>query len=229
MTTPTGTITLGNVNTELGHSATANITMNNADVRGLAGKPSGIISMNDLRGKSAFPSIAKPDMTLAGVTALGWDVGHYTTSFGAKVLPSGGTTDWFTNTPASTNTVRLDGALGQFGGTTGEALVQYNITMPSTFNIRINRETYTGGGTKRVIVAWSDDLTIEGPGETWEGYMLGAFTTLATFTGNSGNNTIACNLGAMGTTGTLIVYNWSDVAFGDDSLGKHYTSEIVFS
>ena len=53
MTTPTGTISLSNVNVELGKASTTNITMNNADVRTLAGKASGAISMSDLRGKSS--------------------------------------------------------------------------------------------------------------------------------------------------------------------------------
>lgn len=52
MTTPTGTITLSNVNTELGLSSSAQISMSLSSVRGLAGVPSGAISMSNLRGKS---------------------------------------------------------------------------------------------------------------------------------------------------------------------------------
>jgi hypothetical protein len=43
---------MDDVNSELGKSATALITLNDSDVRGLAGIPSGQISMDDLRGKS---------------------------------------------------------------------------------------------------------------------------------------------------------------------------------
>jgi hypothetical protein len=50
MATPTGTIGMNNVMTELGISGVT--SLGDADVRALAGKPSGIISMNDLRGKS---------------------------------------------------------------------------------------------------------------------------------------------------------------------------------
>lgn len=53
MTLPTGTISMSQVNTELGRSATATISLNEAAVRGLAGVPSGTISMDNLRGKSA--------------------------------------------------------------------------------------------------------------------------------------------------------------------------------
>ena len=48
----TGSISMSQVNVELKKSETAVITLNDADVRKLAGKPSGTISMNDLRGKS---------------------------------------------------------------------------------------------------------------------------------------------------------------------------------
>lgn len=54
MTLPSsGPISLAQVNTELGKSSTAPISLNDAAVRSLAGKPSGPISMADLRGKSA--------------------------------------------------------------------------------------------------------------------------------------------------------------------------------
>lgn len=53
MALPAGTISMSQVNTELGLSATAQISLNQAAVRTLAGVASGTISMNDLRGKSA--------------------------------------------------------------------------------------------------------------------------------------------------------------------------------
>ncbi len=51
MATPTGTISMSQVMSELGISGAT--SLNDSDVRGLAGKPSGQISMSDLRGKSA--------------------------------------------------------------------------------------------------------------------------------------------------------------------------------
>ena len=52
MATPAGQIGLSDVNTELGNSSTAQINMNNASLRSLAGVPSGQISMSDPQGKS---------------------------------------------------------------------------------------------------------------------------------------------------------------------------------
>lgn len=53
MPTPTGTIAMSDVNVELGKSSTATISLNDSDVRALAGVSSGAISMDNLRGKSS--------------------------------------------------------------------------------------------------------------------------------------------------------------------------------
>ena len=54
MTTPAGTIGMSDVNIELSKTSTALVTLNDGDVRTLAAVPSGIISMDDLRNKSAI-------------------------------------------------------------------------------------------------------------------------------------------------------------------------------
>ena len=52
MPLPTGQISMSEVNVELGLSATAQLDMNNAALRALAGVPSGAISMSNLQGKA---------------------------------------------------------------------------------------------------------------------------------------------------------------------------------
>src|SRR6056300_361459 len=52
MPTPSGQISLDDVNTELGNPAGSQLNMGNADVRALAGVPSGAISMSDLQNKA---------------------------------------------------------------------------------------------------------------------------------------------------------------------------------
>lgn len=54
MALPTGTISMSQVNVELGKNATATISLNDADVRALAERLTGTISMDDLRGKSSL-------------------------------------------------------------------------------------------------------------------------------------------------------------------------------
>jgi len=50
----TGPLSMSQVNTELGRSSNATISLGEAAVRALAGVPSGAISFQDLRGKSAM-------------------------------------------------------------------------------------------------------------------------------------------------------------------------------
>ena len=52
-----GAISMGNINTELSKSATAQISLNDAAVRSLAGVASGAISLNSFYGKSAPPTV----------------------------------------------------------------------------------------------------------------------------------------------------------------------------
>lgn len=76
MTTPSGQIALSDVNTELGYSSTATISMNDAAVRNLAGVPSGQISMSNLQGKSAVwvgPTISSPQ---ANLDLYSWAIGQ---------------------------------------------------------------------------------------------------------------------------------------------------------
>lgn len=69
MTLPTGTISMSQVNTELGLTSTTLISLNQTNVRTLAGVPSGAISMNDLRGKSAFTFAFNSGATFSGASS----------------------------------------------------------------------------------------------------------------------------------------------------------------
>ncbi|ELA9841206.1 hypothetical protein V4F87_003248 [Vibrio parahaemolyticus] len=77
LTTPTGTIHMSHVNTELGHAANRAINLNQSDVRALAQKPtaSSAITMNDLRNKAKeFTVTAKAgrlvQIEIASITSI---------------------------------------------------------------------------------------------------------------------------------------------------------------
>lgn len=69
MTLPVGQISFGQVNTELGLSATATISLNDAAVRSLAGVPSGAIAMSNLQGKSSVTVPGQPTGVSATATS----------------------------------------------------------------------------------------------------------------------------------------------------------------
>jgi len=72
MPLPTGTISMSQVNTELGRSSTATISLGETAVRTLAGVASGTISMDNLRGKSAETiSISDHSITGYGLSSAG--------------------------------------------------------------------------------------------------------------------------------------------------------------
>ena len=64
MTTPSGQISLDDVNTELDITPGTQINMNAADVRALAEVPSGQIAMSDLQGKSNAQFVAATGGTI---------------------------------------------------------------------------------------------------------------------------------------------------------------------
>lgn len=53
----TGSISMSQVNVELKRPATQTLSMNDAEVRKIAGKPTGTFSMSDLRGKTYTVSV----------------------------------------------------------------------------------------------------------------------------------------------------------------------------
>lgn len=108
MTLPTGTITMGQVNTELGRSATATISLGETAVRSLAGVASGAISMNDLRGKSAV-TIFLSNLSIINFTGGGSNAsaGYQLTSGGIENEIVGASTNqtatWCTPTGEAVN------------------------------------------------------------------------------------------------------------------------------
>ena len=120
MTTPTGQISLNDVNVELGLAGTTLISMNQTNVRTLAGVPSGQISMQNLQGKSNRVALsyvysantANASLNLSAISGYSAGKSDITVTINAGVYIYSTST----GTPA----------LSLTGGTTGDTLTIVN-------------------------------------------------------------------------------------------------------
>lgn len=111
MTLPTGTISMSQVNTELGRSSTASISLGESAVRTLAGVPSGAISMNDLRGKSNVtfnPAGGATASEAESLVAEGFDYAE------VWIECSQSATWYYSGTGSGTSVSRASGTSGTF-------------------------------------------------------------------------------------------------------------------
>jgi hypothetical protein len=86
MALPTGTISMSQVNLELSRPAGQSISLDDAGVRGLAGRSSGYLSMSHLQGKSAINTGISSNISDQNV---GNGFRHTRGSISIYVLPTG--------------------------------------------------------------------------------------------------------------------------------------------
>jgi hypothetical protein len=151
MALPTGTISMSQVNVELGRTSTASISLNETAVRTLAGVASGTISMNNLRGKSAQATFSPAGGTTAG------------TAVPLSDLSGGGSaaTVTITCSESATWTYTRSGTFGTPAtGSQTATSITFSLTNTTTF-IRSSTWTVsaTAGSTTRY---WTVELTNEG-------------------------------------------------------------------
>jgi hypothetical protein len=151
MALPTTTISMSQVNVELGRSSTASISLNETAVRTLAGVASGTITMDNLRGKSAGGTFS-PD----GGTSAGTDV-----ALSDFASVSGTATVTITCSASATWSYTRSGTFGTpaTGSQTATSLT-FSLSNTTTF-IRSSTWTVsaTSGGNTRY---WTVELTNEG-------------------------------------------------------------------
>ena len=162
MTTPTGSITLDDVNIELGIASGTAIDMNRADVRGLAGVESGPVTLDDLRGKSnrflLTISASQTDLNLRTYAlANGWDgdIGIDITIASGVVIggsTAGDSTAALTVDGVWPNGVKLinngtiAGKGGSGGATSGNAGQKGGRALAASVAVDVDNQGIIGGG-----------------------------------------------------------------------------------
>lgn len=147
-----GAISLANVNTELGRSSTANISLGETAVRNLAGVASGQISLSNLYGKSNV-SFSPDGGTTAGsaVTLSDWAAG----GDDASVTITCNQNATWTWSRSGSSSAYADIGSGGYGTSITFYLPNFGFNiLNSTFSV-----TGTAGGVTRY---WTVELTNDG-------------------------------------------------------------------
>lgn len=151
-----GTISLSQVNTELGLAATTAINLNQANVRSLAGVPSGSISMSNLHGKSARAYVYSASLTVGRKAGAQYMYGFVDSDAGIlspQSMNVGGTTLPFTE-------ILDDGA-------SITSIIQAYMLNESQSNDRVdwlnaNANRIEVSGTISVPIVWALDISTGG-------------------------------------------------------------------
>lgn len=157
-----GAISLSQVNTELGLSSTAQISLNDSAVRGLAGVASGTISMSNLYGKTGGVTFSPAGSTNSGApTSLSdaqYDISEIVITASADV-----TWNWTRSGSTAGNGTVFNASGGTVGTTSGLSgrSVRFRITAATTTRTSTFSVNVTANGVTRY---WTVTLTAYGSG-----------------------------------------------------------------
>lgn len=138
-----GSISMSQVNTELGKSATSRISLGDSAVRSLAGISSGTISMSNLRGKSSFKATHTMNVGTESGLASGYSDGVVGYRYGSlsPTTANGWRIKAITTYSYSTGLVHM--IIGQSG-------VQFNATISVKDGNRIHKDFATSDANGNV-------------------------------------------------------------------------------
>ena len=178
MTTPSGQIGLSDVNTELGNSSTAQINMNNTDVRSLAGVASGAITFANLQDKSFAPTITSITGSILAGAATSLTIAG--TRFNA---PDNLTVNFTQSADSIDEDVVVTPASDTAATVAVPANVYNNVTAGNAVSIKVTNSTPKTSAVTNVTAA---ALPSGGSISTSGDFRIHTFTSSGTFT-----NTIA--------------------------------------
>lgn len=227
MTLPAGQISLGEVNVELGLSSTTTISLNQANVRALAGVPSGQIAMSNLQGKSSV-SYFIATVTYAGndnlyMAGLASDSSNNFYSVGSIAYspPSGTPYGIYINQFNASGTIQYQKYLAPGNGYTSAGGIG-GIYVDSSSNIYAvgtvtNSNNSTNGG---YLIKLNSGLSIQ-----WQNTLgTGTDMSYSDVKVDSSGNVYACGSIDSGTLAILVKYNSSGVLQWQRRINSAYTA-----
>jgi alpha-tubulin suppressor-like RCC1 family protein len=199
MTTPTGTISISDINIEIGRSSTAQLDINlDPDVRTLAGVPSGVITMNDLRGKSFINNV----LYAWGYNRFGRLGDGSTTNKSSPVSVVGGFNNWLKISGGFSHSaaIRADGTAWGWGYNRWGQLGN-GATIITSSPVAV-----TGGITNwtQISAGWDFTAAIRSDGTAW-GWGLNA-------AGQLGDSTTVAKSSPVAVVGGIT--NWAEIHAG---------------